>query len=119
MSKKFVLSKEVQKWLDERAATGHARMNLYTCNTCRGEVVTIDTDEGVTPFMISCRATSGCKGVMQSNFYHCDPSRVAQFEWYRPETIKGLDQWTQEHVKKGGLLLRPTPGINSEVAHDA
>jgi len=119
MSKKLVLPKDVQAWLDGQAVTGHARKNLYTCDTCRGEVVTIDTDKGVTPFMISCRATPGCKGFMQSSFYHCDPSRVAQFEWYRPETIEGFDPATKEHVMKGGLLLRPMSGISSKVAHDA
>lgn len=119
MSKKFVLPKETQEWLDGQAVTGHTRKNLYTCDTCRGEVVTIDTDKGVTPFMISCRATRGCPGFMQSSFYHCDPARVAQFEWYRPETIDGLDSWSQAHVRKGGLLLRPLPRINSEVSHDA
>ncbi len=119
MSKKFILPKETQEWLDGSAVTGHRRLNLYTCVACRGEVVTIDTDKGVTPFMISCRATPGCRGFMRSSFYHCDPARVAQFEWYRPETIKGLDPATIEHVMKGGLLLRPLPGISSDVAHDA
>ncbi len=119
MSKKFVLPKETQAWLDGQAVIGHTRKNLYTCDMCRGEIVTIDTDKGVTPFMISCRATSGCKGFMASSFYHCDPARVAQFEWYRPETIEGFDPATKEHVMKGGLLLRPLPGISSEVAHNA
>jgi hypothetical protein len=119
MGKKLVLPKDVQEWLDRQAVTGHTRKNLYTCDTCRGEVVTIDTDKGVTPFMISCRASPGCKGFMQSSFYRCDLSRVAQYEWYRPETIEGFDPATQEHVMKGGLLLRPMPGITSEVAHDA
>lgn len=119
MSKKFVLPKDVQEWLDGQAVTGHGRKNLYTCTTCRGQVVTIDTDKGVTPFMISCRATSGCDGFMNSSFYSCDQTRPAQFEFYRPETIDGMDPETKEHVRKGGLLLRPMPGTKSEVPHDA
>ena len=119
MNKKLALPKEVQEWLDGQTVSSHTRKNVYTCDTCRGEVVTIDTDKGVTPFMISCRATPGCKGFMYSGFYRCAPSRVAQFEWYRPETIEGFDPATQEHVMKGGLLLRPLPGINSAVPHDA
>jgi hypothetical protein len=119
MSKKFVLPKKVQAWLDGQAVTGYNRKNLYTCDTCHGKVITIDTDKGVTPFMISCRAKPGCKGSMRSSFYRCDPSRVATFEFYRPETIDGLNPATKEHVMKGGLLLRPLPGIDSEVAHDA
>lgn len=69
--------------------------------------------------MISCRVTQGCKGAMTSSLYRCDQSLPAQFEFYRPETIDGLDSVTKEHVMKGGLLLRPLPGISSEVAHDA
>jgi hypothetical protein len=107
MSKKLVLPKNVQEWLNGQAATGHRHKNLYTCDTCHSEIVTIDTDKGVTPFMVSCRATPGCKGFMLSSFYHCDPSRVAQYEWYRPETIDGFAPENKEHVMKGGLLLRP------------
>ncbi len=109
MTKKLVLPTEVQEWLDRQPKTEH-RKNVYTCDTCHREAVTIDTDRGVTPFMISCRATPGCQGTMQSNFYHCDPARVAQFEWYRPETLDGLPRQTQEHVMKGGLLIRQLPG---------
>lgn len=118
MSKKFVLPKDVQTWLDSQAVTGYGRKNLYTCDTCRGEVVTIDADKGVTPFMISCRATQGCKGFMSSNFYHCDPNRVAKFEFYRPETLDGFARETKEHCLKGGLLLRPVSG-DSDAPPDA
>ena len=31
--------------------------NIYTCPKCGGQTVTIDVDEGVTPFMLRCRAT--------------------------------------------------------------
>ena len=108
MTNKLVLPKEIQTYLDEQVVTGRLRKNLYTCDTCRGEIVTIDIDKGVTPFMISCRATPKCGGFMKSSFYHCDPHRFAQFEWYRPETIEGLAPETQKHVMKGGLLLRPS-----------
>jgi hypothetical protein len=56
---------------------------------------------------------------MRSSFYNCDPSRVAQYEWYRPETIDGFAPETIEHVMKGGLLLRPLPGWLSDVPNDA
>lgn len=32
------------------------RINVYTCRECGGHTVTVDVDEGVTPFMIRCRA---------------------------------------------------------------
>lgn len=118
MSNKLVLPKETQEWLDNQAVTGHGRKNLYTCDTCRGETVTVDTDKGVTPFMISCRATPGCAGGMTSSFYQVDQSREATYEWYRPETVDGMDPQTVEHIMQGGLLLRPLPGTTSSVPHD-
>ena len=32
------------------------RLNIYTCQICRNSIVTVDLVEGVTPFMIGCRA---------------------------------------------------------------
>jgi hypothetical protein len=107
---KSYLSKDVQDWLDERVKKGYPKKNLYHCDTCQKEIVTIDSDNGVTPFMLLCRATPRCNGMMTSSFYKCNQSLVATFEFYRPETIKGLDRATQEHVKQGGLLLRPMTG---------
>lgn len=82
--------------------------NIYQCDACRGVIVTVDRDEGVTPFMIDCRATEGCGGVMKSHFYRCDQTYRAEFEWYRPGRLERLflNRRTKEHVKMGGLLLR-------------
>jgi hypothetical protein len=33
-----------------------ARINVYVCQKCGGHTVTVDVDEGVTPFMIGCHA---------------------------------------------------------------
>jgi hypothetical protein len=119
MNKKLVLSTDVQAWLDSPEVSGRPRVNIYICEKCHGQVVTKDIDAGVTPFMISCRATPGCIGAMASSFYRCDQSLPFQFEFYRPESLHGFDSWTVEHLKKGGLILRPAQGTVSNVPHDA
>jgi hypothetical protein len=101
------------------------KINVYVCQfNCL--TVTVDVDEGVTPFMIQCRSRSTkgrpiekklldehgfCVGTAQSSFYPTGPkpSRIGdpKWEWYIPETNKGLSVGEAEHVKKGGLLLRP------------
>jgi len=73
--------------------------------------ITVDTDEGTTPFMIGCKATPGCDGTAQSMFYrlpHELQQRAATHEWYRPTATeaKRLKNGTKEHVRLGGLLLR-------------
>jgi hypothetical protein len=82
--------------------------NLYRCYVCGGWIVTIDKDEGVTPFMIDCKAKPGCDGPMESTFYRCNQGLIAQYEWYRPGWLRQVffNRQTKEHVKKGGLILR-------------
>jgi len=111
------------------------RKNIYICQKCRNSIVTVDLVDGVTPFMIACRAHSvdaklltnednlpieelrkldhlrKCNGKMQSTFYRV-PHNVPEptFEWYKPnaEEYVKLSKCTKEdHVDKGGLLLRP------------
>lgn len=80
------------------------RINQYTCQTCGGEIVTIDRHEGVTPAMLACRATPGCEGSMWSHRYQVDKTLTPGWEWYMPEKLpKGV---MREHVQMGGLLLR-------------
>lgn len=83
--------------------------NTYTCGQCKGRIVTIDREEGVTPFMLACRVTVGCNAMMTSAFYRCDQTLIPAWEWYKPVSLKGLDADTREHVKKGGLLLQRIP----------
>lgn len=86
--------------------------NTYTCPVCTQVLVTVDLDAGTTPMMLGCARTPGCSGMMVSACYDVDPALVARatHEWYHPELMDGLDDVTQEHVRKGGLLLRPRPG---------
>jgi hypothetical protein len=85
------------------------KLNIYTCGGCHGHIVTKDVDAGTTPFMTGCRATDGCKGMMQSSMYRVfDQNMRPDFEWYRPDPreVSGLPDSYARHVAMGGLLLR-------------
>lgn len=89
-------------------ASPDGRKNIYTCRTCRGHIVTRDADEGVTPFMLACRATPGCQGLMHSSMYRVfDGTMAASHEWYKPDVAQVMEPGTRRHVEKGGLVLRP------------
>jgi len=65
------------------------------------------THEGVTPFMIKCRASFNCDGQMQSSMYRVFDQNMAEtYQWYKPASLEDLRPGEIEHVKKGGLLLR-------------
>lgn len=101
------------------------RINVYVCEYgCHN--VTVDVDEGVTPFFIKCLRKSTpdrpiqkkyldengeCIGIARSTFYPSGPKPPhipdPTHEWYRPESLDGLSKDEKEHVDQGGLLLRP------------
>lgn len=69
--------------------------------------MTVDKEDGVTPFMIACEATSNCDGMMQSSLYRVfDQSLAASHEWYKPSEVEILLPGERHHVDQGGLLLR-------------
>ncbi len=101
------------------------RENVYVCRKCGGHTVTIDRDEGTTPFMITCRAgdiitedglriPGSCNGDAHSSFYppgprppHIEPPK---WEWYKPDGLEIRDITelnTLQHIALGGLLIRP------------
>ena len=85
------------------------RRNIYVCDACNGHIVTVDLEEGVTPFMLPCMCKEGCKGLMQSSMYRVfDQRMAASHEWYRPAEaeIAALSPGYRDHVKNGGLLIR-------------
>lgn len=92
------------------------RLNVYTCRICSGRTVTVDVDEGVTPFMLGCRASGqegDCTGTAESAMYRVpEDAPPADWEWYRPDDaelarIKKRSRSLFEHVQHGGLVLRP------------
>jgi hypothetical protein len=83
------------------------KKNIYVCDKCKGHVVTVDKDEGTTPFMIECKATIFCEGMMKSSFYRVwDQTMCAGWEWYKPTAPEIVKPHLQHHVDQGGLLLR-------------
>lgn len=82
------------------------KKNSYTCQACAGQIITVDIDDGVTPFALDCRAKKGCNGIMYSAFYRVDQSLPAQFEWFKPVSLKGYDAAMREHIRLGGLDIR-------------
>jgi len=106
------------------------RINVYVCQKCGGYTVTVDVDEGTTPFMIGCRAgaiedfgegvavvNNKCKGFAYSSFYPRGPKPPhigdPKWEWYKPTMTDLASRYTgqtlrnmAEHVDKGGLDIR-------------
>lgn len=88
------------------------RVNAYKCQKCGQIILTRDVDEGVTPFMVPCLATIGCKGPMYSAFYK-PPEFLLKvmeptYEWFKPigKDYEALEPAMKAHVDQGGLDLR-------------
>lgn len=93
--------------LVDSGPTFQGKKNIYVCEKCKGHLVTVDRDRGVTPFMLDCRATLDCKGMMKSSMYRVfDPEIGADHEWYRPTALEVVKSHLQSHVDQGGLLIR-------------
>jgi len=86
------------------------KKNIYTCKICGGKIVTIDKDDGITPFMIDCQVNEKCEGYMHSSFYAIDQSLEPKFEWCRPDSLdiypEEFREAMKEHIDKGGLDIR-------------
>jgi|ERR1700677_1245125 len=87
--------------------------NIYVCPVGH-KTVTIDLVEGTTPMMLRCRqrhadGKHNCTEMASSKWYRLTPEEELlepEYEWYKPETLKGLSVHEKEHVRLGGLLLR-------------
>ena len=106
--------------------TNVGKENVYVCEKCGGYTVTIDVDDGVTPFMLGCRANMQeiildgkvvgfaptCKGMAQSASYPKGPRPAhippPAWEWYKPTgtDFDSLSREMKEHIYKGGLDIR-------------
>lgn len=85
------------------------RINVYTCRTCERSIVTVDRDEGVTPFLLGCRVGGRCAGTMQSACYRADQTLTPTYEWFKPslKNARRKGPAMLDHVKQGGLDIRP------------
>lgn len=97
---------------DSRGDRKYGRKNVYTCRKCGGKTITIDIHDGVTPFMLGCRASGrdgDCDGMAESSFYRVHPATPdAEWEWFKPEgaEYRKLSRAMRDHVDKGGLDIR-------------
>lgn len=87
-----------------------SKRNRYTCEKCKGQIITEDLDEGTTPFMVSCRVKVGCKGLMQSSFYRgVGDDEPTTFVWRKPTPteIGRASRAMLQHFAMGGLDIHP------------
>lgn len=82
------------------------RLNRYVCERCGGQIITVDADDGVTPFGLMCLATPNCSGMMYSSFYQ-HVSGEPTYEWRKPSAAEyaQMSAAMREHVDLGGLEL--------------
>ncbi len=84
--------------------------NGYVCSEGH-TTITIHKDHGVTPMFLGCKT---CGATANSQMYSVEiydgyyGEGQATHEWYKPEgkVFKSLDIESQDHVTRGGLLLR-------------
>lgn len=90
------------------------QINAYECTVCGRRTVTVNRDDGVTPFIIMCRQgfPDTCGEEARSLCYNVPQNLLPSHEWFRPdekmvETMeKRGDTAAVEHVRNGGLHLR-------------
>lgn len=91
-----------------RGGSFKGKKNVYKCDGCGKLLVTVDRDDGTTPFMIRCRATTGCTASMISACYRVPQELEPSHHWIRltdeEATREGHDG--QRHHHLGGLFLR-------------
>lgn len=101
------------------------KWNHYVCPRCKGVTVAMHEDDGVTPFLLRCRATPGCLEFAVSENYRCsqDDNQKPDVIWYRPTTetaaIAAIAATVEkqyrvamlEHWRLGGALVRELPRI--------
>jgi hypothetical protein len=92
---------------------------VFRCLPCGWLTVTTQLDDGVVPETLGCRNPTGCNNTYATNIGDPRPwpaghPIAATHEWYQPSTAqldihqrRGGDLW--EHLREGGLLLRPVP----------
>lgn len=98
-------AKEKGEGMSEKAG----QINQYTCRDCGHVITTVNAHDGTTPMFLGCRSPDGCTGLMASDWYRVPEGAIPDFVWYKPDEDQQseLDTGTLQHVKKGGLLLRP------------
>ena len=87
------------------------KKNAYVCAKCGHATVTIDRDEGTTPFKTGC-TKEGCDGIAESRLYKILEPALPTHEWYRitdPNDRILKHPAAKYHHRNGGLFLREIP----------
>lgn len=108
------------------------KWNHYVCPKCGSVTVARHDDEGVTPFLLRCRAKDqitfnglripGCDGMAESKFFDDSCQKEDQTPhviFFRPEAMAAIEfinkqpkrdrAWLLEHYQKGGALMKENP----------
>lgn len=101
-------------------AKSYGTRNAYKCEACGGLIITQDIEEGVTPFLLPCVATSGCMGMMKSACYRGPlggPDAIPlrpHYVWRKPtpKEYAKLSKQMKHHVDQGGLDIYPLDPID-------
>ena len=86
------------------------KRNAYTCGSCRSFIITLDRDEGATPFLIPCVVQRNCSGIMQSALYRgllVNGEEEVTHEWRKATTVdyRAANTGLKAHYDQGGLAL--------------
>ena len=107
------------------------KWNHYNCPECGKVTIARHDSEGVTPFLLRCRAKDeinnghlipGCQGMAESCFFECSQSdsQVPHVIFYRPDAMQAVVDiskeprrdraWLLDHYQKGGSLMKVNRG---------
>lgn len=90
------------------------RINVYACDTCDGEICTVNLSEGFIPAQLDCKSTlkrsTGCQGMMRLQ-EHVRQDRLPSWGWHSLDgpqfaNLQERDANKAEAVRQGGLVLR-------------
>jgi hypothetical protein len=107
--------------MEAAGQSGKGQLNVYACTPslagsgfkikggCGYWIVTIDRAAGVTPMFVKC---GHCGGTATSRMYKVGDGLEPTHEWIRPKSEAELPigyslASVADHLKNGGLLLRP------------
>jgi hypothetical protein len=73
------------------------KRNCYVCQNCGGRIITYNRIDIVTPFMVGCRVSDDCEGMMHTCFY---PDELQNpLTWSRFKTTHAWESYSQEEIE--------------------
>jgi hypothetical protein len=93
---------------DNRKEKGY-KVNCYICDTCGKSIVTVEYDDGVTPFFLGCNRVSlfgDCNGLCRASMYSNPQNLIPTALWYRKKDDEPMNPGERQHHENGGLFFR-------------